>query len=124
MPKYQTTAPTTTPPPPITTPAHTTHQPKSDIDIIMCKNTAFENKTEGESRDDLCSTTLKRLKEASPLSLKITLQSVSEPRTINILLFSCGTSKEGEAHLVEWNESEGAIKREYSGFRKRSMGVV
>nr|XP_043627620.1 protein TOPLESS-RELATED PROTEIN 2-like isoform X2 [Erigeron canadensis] len=39
-------------------------------------------------------------------------------------LFSCGTSKEGEAHLVEWNESEGAIKREYSGFRKRSMGVV
>ncbi|PWA83101.1 LIS1 homology motif protein [Artemisia annua] len=41
-----------------------------------------------------------------------------------IRLFSCGTSKEGEAHLVEWNESEGAIKREYSGFRKRSMGVV
>nr|KAJ0208380.1 hypothetical protein LSAT_V11C500251820 [Lactuca sativa] len=39
-------------------------------------------------------------------------------------LFSCGTSKEGEAHLVEWNESEGAIKREYSGFKKRSMGVV
>ncbi|XP_071737370.1 protein TOPLESS-RELATED PROTEIN 2-like isoform X2 [Rutidosis leptorrhynchoides] len=39
-------------------------------------------------------------------------------------LFSCGTSKEGEAHLVEWNESEGAIKREYSGFRKRSVGVV
>lgn len=26
--------------------------------------------------------------------------------------------------MVEWNESEGAIKREYSGFRKRSMGVV
>lgn len=39
-------------------------------------------------------------------------------------MFSCGTSKEGEAHLVEWNESEGAIKREYSGFKKRSMGVV
>ncbi|GAA0142061.1 hypothetical protein LIER_03046 [Lithospermum erythrorhizon] len=39
-------------------------------------------------------------------------------------LFSCGTSKEGESHLVEWNESEGAIRRTYSGFRKRSMGVV
>ncbi|CAK9136065.1 unnamed protein product [Ilex paraguariensis] len=39
-------------------------------------------------------------------------------------LFSCGTSKEGESHLVEWNESEGAIKRTYSGFRKRSVGVV
>ncbi|KAI7752528.1 hypothetical protein M8C21_015879, partial [Ambrosia artemisiifolia] len=39
-------------------------------------------------------------------------------------LFSCGTSREGDAHLVEWNESEGSIKREYSGFRKRSMGVV
>lgn len=39
-------------------------------------------------------------------------------------LFSCGTSKEGESHLVEWNESEGAIRRTYSGFRKRSLGVV
>ncbi|XP_075523439.1 topless-related protein 1-like isoform X1 [Primulina tabacum] len=39
-------------------------------------------------------------------------------------LFSCGTSKEGESHIVEWNESEGAVKRTYQGFRKRSMGVV
>ncbi|RVW41730.1 Protein TPR2 [Vitis vinifera] len=39
-------------------------------------------------------------------------------------LFSCGTSKDGESHLVEWNESEGAIKRTYLGFRKRSLGVV
>nr|XP_010938347.1 protein TPR1 isoform X2 [Elaeis guineensis] len=39
-------------------------------------------------------------------------------------LFSCGTSKDGESFLVEWNESEGAIKRTYSGFRKRSTGVV
>uniref|UniRef100_A0A0C9S7I8 TSA: Wollemia nobilis Ref_Wollemi_Transcript_13460_4098 transcribed RNA sequence n=1 Tax=Wollemia nobilis TaxID=56998 RepID=A0A0C9S7I8_9CONI len=39
-------------------------------------------------------------------------------------LFSCGTSKEGESYLVEWNESEGAIKRTYQGFRKCIMGVV
>ncbi|XP_047327118.1 protein TOPLESS-like isoform X2 [Impatiens glandulifera] len=39
-------------------------------------------------------------------------------------LFSCGTSKDGESHIVEWNESEGAIKRTYQGFRKRSLGVV
>ncbi|OVA18462.1 WD40 repeat [Macleaya cordata] len=39
-------------------------------------------------------------------------------------LFSCGTSKDGDSHLVEWNESEGAIKRTYAGFRKRSLGVV
>lgn len=39
-------------------------------------------------------------------------------------LFSCGTSKEGETHIVEWNESEGSIKRTYVGFWKRSMGVV
>lgn len=39
-------------------------------------------------------------------------------------LFSCGTSKEGESHLVEWNESEGSIKRTYLGFRKRSLEVV
>ncbi|KAG8656222.1 protein TOPLESS [Manihot esculenta] len=39
-------------------------------------------------------------------------------------LFSCGTSKEGESHIVEWNESEGNVKRSYQGFRKRSLGVV
>ncbi|URD94706.1 CTLH [Musa troglodytarum] len=39
-------------------------------------------------------------------------------------LFSCGTSKDGDSHLVEWNETEGAIKRTYAGFRKRSLGVV
>lgn len=39
-------------------------------------------------------------------------------------LFSCGTSKEGESFLVEWNESEGAIKRSYVGFRKKSAGIV
>ncbi|KAJ0978459.1 hypothetical protein J5N97_013933 [Dioscorea zingiberensis] len=39
-------------------------------------------------------------------------------------LFSCGTSKEGDSFLVEWNESEGAIKRTYAGFRKKSTGVV
>ncbi|KAH9683637.1 Topless-related protein 2 [Citrus sinensis] len=39
-------------------------------------------------------------------------------------LFSCGTSKEGDSYLVEWNESEGALKRTYIGFRKKSAGVV
>ncbi|KAL4179676.1 hypothetical protein AMTRI_Chr13g88480 [Amborella trichopoda] len=39
-------------------------------------------------------------------------------------LFSCGTSKDGDSYLVEWNESEGVVKRTYAGFRKRSLGVV
>lgn len=26
--------------------------------------------------------------------------------------------------MVEWNESEGAVKRTYNGFRKKSNGVV
>ncbi|KAK9292226.1 hypothetical protein L1049_020189 [Liquidambar formosana] len=39
-------------------------------------------------------------------------------------LFSCGTSKDGESFLVEWNESEGAIKRTYSGFRKKFAGIM
>ncbi|KAM2079211.1 hypothetical protein ACFX1R_026742 [Malus domestica] len=39
-------------------------------------------------------------------------------------LFSCGTSKDGESYIVEWNESEGAVERTYQGFRKRSFGVV
>ncbi len=38
-------------------------------------------------------------------------------------MFSCGTSKDGDSYLVEWNESEGSIKRTYSGFRKKSAGV-
>ncbi|KAE9610024.1 putative transcription factor WD40-like family [Lupinus albus] len=39
-------------------------------------------------------------------------------------LFSCGTSRDGDSFLVEWNESEGALKRTYSGFRKKSVGIV
>lgn len=39
-------------------------------------------------------------------------------------LFSCGTTKEGGSHLVEWNENEGTVKRTYQGFNKRSLGVV
>ncbi|XP_055960299.1 topless-related protein 4-like isoform X2 [Mercurialis annua] len=39
-------------------------------------------------------------------------------------LFSCGTSKEGESHLVEWNESEGTVRRAFVGLGKRSVGVV
>ena len=43
---------------------------------------------------------------------------------ITCRLFSCGTNKEGESHIVEWNESEGAVKRTYHGLGKRSVGVV
>ncbi|XP_004287287.1 PREDICTED: topless-related protein 4-like isoform X1 [Fragaria vesca subsp. vesca] len=39
-------------------------------------------------------------------------------------LFSCGTNKEGDSYLVEWNESEGAVKRTYNGLGKRTIGVV
>lgn len=39
-------------------------------------------------------------------------------------MFSCGSNKEGESFLVEWNESEGAVKRTYHGLGKRSVGVV
>ncbi|KAB2009822.1 hypothetical protein ES319_D10G193800v1 [Gossypium barbadense] len=39
-------------------------------------------------------------------------------------LFSCGTSKDGDSFLVEWNESEGKIRRTFSGFRKNFPGVV
>ncbi|KAL8123045.1 hypothetical protein AgCh_011138 [Apium graveolens] len=39
-------------------------------------------------------------------------------------LFSCGTNKDGESHIVEWDESEGVTKRSYVGLGKRAMGVV
>lgn len=38
-------------------------------------------------------------------------------------LFSCGTSKDGESFLVEWNESEGAIKRTYQGLQLQHNSV-
>ncbi|XP_048133044.1 protein TPR3-like [Rhodamnia argentea] len=39
-------------------------------------------------------------------------------------LFSCGTNKEGESYLVEWNDREVAVKRTYHGLGKRPGGVV
>ncbi|KAJ1376830.1 WD40/YVTN repeat-like-containing domain superfamily [Sesbania bispinosa] len=39
-------------------------------------------------------------------------------------LFSRGTSKNGDSFLVECNEREGTLKRTYSGFRKKSAGIV
>ncbi|KAK8602586.1 hypothetical protein V6N12_052392 [Hibiscus sabdariffa] len=42
----------------------------------------------------------------------------------NRRLFSCGTNKNGESFLVEWNESEGDAKRTYKGLCKNSSAVV
>lgn len=39
-------------------------------------------------------------------------------------LFSCGTTKDGESHIVEWNENEGTVKRAYQGFHKHSSSIV
>ncbi|KAF4388353.1 hypothetical protein G4B88_013190 [Cannabis sativa] len=39
-------------------------------------------------------------------------------------LFSCGTNRDGESHVVEWNENEGTIKRNYQGFHKHSLGII
>lgn len=53
------------------------------IDKYFCHDTVEEivdALKAGESHDILCSTALKKLKEASPLSLKITLQSIREGR--------------------------------------------
>ncbi|TYI22654.1 hypothetical protein ES332_A06G118300v1 [Gossypium tomentosum] len=42
----------------------------------------------------------------------------------NKRLFSCGTNKNGESFLVEWNESEGDAKRTYQGLCENSSAVV
>ncbi|XWS26191.1 hypothetical protein CRYUN_Cryun26dG0009900 [Craigia yunnanensis] len=42
----------------------------------------------------------------------------------NRRLFSCGTNKNGESFLVEWNESEGGAKRTYQGLCKISSAIV
>lgn len=39
-------------------------------------------------------------------------------------LFSCGTSREGDSFLVEWDESQGTIKQFYHGLIKKPAGTV
>lgn len=39
-------------------------------------------------------------------------------------LFSCGTNKQGDSFIVEWNETEGTAKRTYNEFGKQAVGVV
>ncbi|GLU01278.1 hypothetical protein SLE2022_185900 [Rubroshorea leprosula] len=39
-------------------------------------------------------------------------------------LFSCGTSKNGDSFLVEWDDGEGAVKRMYEGLCKNSPAIV
>lgn len=39
-------------------------------------------------------------------------------------LFSCGTNKEGQSFIVEWNEAEGSIKQTYIGLGKRANRPV
>uniref|UniRef100_A0A5B7C2M3 CTLH domain-containing protein n=1 Tax=Davidia involucrata TaxID=16924 RepID=A0A5B7C2M3_DAVIN len=39
-------------------------------------------------------------------------------------LFSCGTTKDGESYFIEWDESEGYVKRTYQGLQNCSSDVV
>ncbi|KZV56045.1 topless-related protein 4-like [Dorcoceras hygrometricum] len=35
-------------------------------------------------------------------------------------LFSCGTNRDGESHVVEWNDTEGTLKRTYLGLGRQA----
>ncbi|KAK7410247.1 hypothetical protein VNO78_00877 [Psophocarpus tetragonolobus] len=39
-------------------------------------------------------------------------------------LFSCGTGRDGEPYLVEWEESKGYIKRTYKGLKKPCFSTI
>ncbi|KAL3497326.1 hypothetical protein ACH5RR_040058 [Cinchona calisaya] len=39
-------------------------------------------------------------------------------------LFSCGTNKDGDSFLVEWNDTEGYVTRTYHGLGKAATGIV
>ncbi|PWA72233.1 WUS-interacting protein 2 [Artemisia annua] len=39
-------------------------------------------------------------------------------------LFSCGTNKQGDSFIVEWNDTEGNTKHTYKGLGKQAVGVV
>lgn len=41
-----------------------------------------------------------------------------------VRLFSCGTNKTGESYIVEWNDSEGVIIRNYCGLKKSCSDMV
>ncbi|KAK7852747.1 3-hydroxyisobutyryl-coa hydrolase-like protein 2 [Quercus suber] len=65
------------------------------VDRCFCHDTVEEiidalEKEAAESYDEWCKTALKKLREASPLSLKITLQSVDFKLLINVLLVNTG----------------------------------
>ncbi|KAL3746525.1 hypothetical protein ACJRO7_015478 [Eucalyptus globulus] len=42
----------------------------------------------------------------------------------NRRLFSCGSNNDGESFLVEWDESEGSVKRTYQGLGKCSLDIA
>ncbi|MED6219426.1 hypothetical protein PIB30_035730 [Stylosanthes scabra] len=39
-------------------------------------------------------------------------------------MFSCGTTQTGSSFLVEWEEYTGTVKRIYSGFGKKAIGIM
>ncbi|CAA3030297.1 topless-related 4 isoform X1 [Olea europaea subsp. europaea] len=87
---------------------------KENIQFIF--STAFDGKIKAWLYDNMGS----RVDYDAP-GLSCTTMAYSADGT---RLFSCGTSKDGESYIVEWNESEGAVKRTYVGLGKRSVGVV
>ncbi|KAL7259747.1 hypothetical protein ACSBR1_005592 [Camellia fascicularis] len=87
---------------------------KENIQFIF--STATDGKIKAWLYDDMGS----RVDYDAPGHSSITMSYSAD----GTRLFSCGTNKEGDSFLVEWNESEGAVKRTYHGLGKRSVGVV
>uniref|UniRef100_A0A251UMJ5 Putative LIS1 homology motif protein n=1 Tax=Helianthus annuus TaxID=4232 RepID=A0A251UMJ5_HELAN len=80
----------------------------------------FSTATDGNIKAWLYDNVGSRLDYAAP-GLSPSAMAYSDDGT---RLFSCGTNKEGQSFMVEWNESEGAIKRMYNGLGKRANRPV
>ncbi|KAK9055103.1 hypothetical protein SSX86_026183 [Deinandra increscens subsp. villosa] len=80
----------------------------------------FSTATDGNIKAWLYDNTGSRLDYAAPGHSPSTMAYSAD----GTRLFSCGTNKDGQSFIVEWNESEGAIKRTYNGLGKRANRPV
>ncbi|XVF86443.1 hypothetical protein PTKIN_Ptkin18bG0040700 [Pterospermum kingtungense] len=87
---------------------------KEDIQFIF--STAIDGKIKGWLYDNTGS----RVDYVAPGHSCMTMTYSAD----GTRLFSCGTNKDGESHIVEWDDSDGTVKRTYHGLGKQSVGIM
>ncbi|KAD3067943.1 hypothetical protein E3N88_35823 [Mikania micrantha] len=99
--------------------------PNQTLSIVTCGDDilikfVFSSATDGKIKAWLYDNKGSRLDYTAP-GHSPSIMAYSADRK---LLFSCGTNKDGQSFLVEWDESEGVAKRTYNGLIKRANRPV